>query len=130
MAPRRKWIDRKLLKELCQAQCSNEEIAGALRVSWDTLQRRYAEVIKVWRGAGVMSARRRLFDLGMREDSVFNKQGKEIGTRPTSVSALIFFLKNYGGMSDVVRDGDKGLEFGNLPVAKEFDQSRTVNKPN
>ena len=93
-----------MLKDMCQAQCSNDEIAAALRVSWDTLDRRYAEAIKVWRGEGTMSARRRLFQLGMREDPVFNKDGEAIGSKPASVPALIFFLKNYGGMSDVTRN--------------------------
>ena len=88
-----------------------------MHVSWDTLQRRYAEVIKIWRGQGPMSVRRELYTTA-------------IGSSKGKVPAMIFFLKNYGGMADVIRDGDKGLEFGNLPVAKEFAQSRTVNKPN
>ena len=67
----------------------------------------------------------------MREDAVFDKQGNEVGTRPTSVSALIFFLKNYGGMSDVVRDETPRLGLGDLPIAREFrDQSSGTNKPN
>jgi hypothetical protein len=40
LAPRRRWIDRKLLRELCESQCSNDEISAALRVDWTTLYRR------------------------------------------------------------------------------------------
>lgn len=131
MAPRRKWIDRKLLKELCLAQCTNDEIAGALRVSWDTLQRRYAEPIRIWRGAGPMSARRRLYNLGMSDEPIVSKKGEVVGYKPTSVTSLIFYLKNYGGMSDVVRDETPRLGLGDLPIAREFrDQSSGTNKPN
>lgn len=117
MARPRKYIDRKLMKELALAQLTNAEIARILKVSPDTIERRYAVAIKEWRRIGTGSVRRELFVTAM-------------GQSKGKVTACIFFLKNYGGMSDVVRDGDKGLECGNLPVAKEFDQSRTVNKPN
>jgi hypothetical protein len=131
MAPRRRWIDRNLLKDMCLAQCSNEEIANALRTSWDTLQRRYAEAIKVWRAEGPMSARRRLFTLGMRDDPVFNKDGVAIGYKPASVPSLIFYLKNYGGMADVVKEAGKGLDSNGLPIPDEFrHQSQGTNKPN
>ena len=119
MAPRRKWIDRKLLKELCLSQCSNEEIAGALRISWDTLQRRYAEPIKIWRGQGPMSIRRKLFVAA--ETLSTPAQNK------ASLSAAIFYLKNYGGMADVTRDERKPLEFGSLPTPED---TRTASKPN
>lgn len=108
MAPRRRWIDRKLLKELCQAQCTNDEISGALHVSWDTLQRRYAEVIKIWRGHGPMSCRRELYKIAMGPPS----KGK--------VTSLIFYLKNYGGMADVSKDVTGQLNLGNLPISDEF----------
>lgn len=100
MPPKRRYVDRRQLKELCLAQLTNDEISRILRVSWDTLDRRYAEAIKAWRLQGPGSARRRLYSLGMREDAVFDKDGNEIGSKPASVPSLIFFLKNYGGMSD------------------------------
>jgi hypothetical protein len=129
MAPRRKWIDRKLLKELCLSQCSNEEIAGALRVSWDTLKKRYTEAIKIWRGEGPMSARRRLYSLGMKDIPITDKDGEIVGYKPASVPSLIFFLKNYGGMTDVVRN-DQPLERGNLPTQFEAADVSGTDKPN
>lgn len=115
MARRRKYINRITLKALAQAQFSNDEISTALRVSWDTLARRYAEPIKKWRQEGVASVRRELFMTAM-------------GDSKGKVPCMIFFLKNYGGMSDKVDVQEKrGFELGDLPVPTEF---RTANRPN
>ena len=118
MARPRKYINRKLVKELAQAQLTNAEIARICKVSPDTIERRYAVAIKEWRRIGVGSVRRELFTTAM-------------GTSKGKVTAAIFFLKNYGGMSDVVKNETPGLGLGNLPIANEFrDKSRSSDKPN
>lgn len=121
MAPKRRYIDRKLLKELCQAQLTGEEIAACLRCSWDTLERRYAVAIKAWRSSGPGSARRRLYKLGMED----NAKGKP------NTAALIFFLKNYGGMRDVVETKEP-IGRGNLPshFGSSADNASGTHKPN
>lgn len=117
LAPRRKYVNRHILKELCQAQLSNDEISRVLRVSWDTLDRRYAEAIKAWRTLGPASVRRELFLTAM-------------GDSKGKLGAMIFYLKNYGGMADVARNSEpsKPLDYGNLPIPAS--QSGTTRKPN
>lgn len=129
MARKRKWIDRKLLKELCLAQLTDEELARCLKVSPDTLTRRYAESIKAWKKQGVASMRRRLFTTAMQDVPILNKEGDVIGTQPKSgaTTAMIFFLKNFGDMADVSRTEErpKGVGFGDLPVPRS--QSSAIN---
>lgn len=116
MARRRKYIDRKLLKALCKAQLTDNEIATALRVDRTTLWRRYATAIKAWKEDGVASLRRKLF---------VTAQGDDKG----AVTAMIFFLKNYGGMSDGPKE-KRELDLGDLPISQEFHQPRKADKPN
>jgi hypothetical protein len=83
----RKQINRKMLKQLAQAQLSNGEMAQILGCSPDTLERNFAAVIKAGREHGVGCVRRRLFQTAT-------------NARKPNVAAQIFFLKNYGGMKD------------------------------
>lgn len=119
MARPRKYIDRMMLKELCLAQCTNDEISGALNVSWDVLTRRYGGPIKVWRRQGPMSVRRKLFNVAMSDSK-------------GAVTAAIFYLKNYGGMADVIRDKGREIEPEGVPIPYEFRQDSTAgtDKPN
>ena len=84
----RKRVSARVVKQLAEAQLTNLEIAKVLNCSVDTLARRFGEKIREWRAAGVGSARRELYRVAMRRGG----SGK--------VSALIFFLKNYGRLSD------------------------------
>lgn len=119
MARPRRYVDRKLLKELCMAQLTNDEIARCLRVSWDTLERRYAEAIKAWRVAGPGSVRRKLYTTATGPDDA-----------PGRMTAMIFYLKNYGGMADNHRIEDsRPLDFGNLPMPAD-PLVRAAGKPN
>lgn len=117
MARRRKWLDRKLMKQLAQAQLTNEEIAVCLKVSADTLERRYAGAIKEWKRQGVGSVRRKLFILAMSDEK-------------NAATGMIFFLKNYAGMADVIREEPKAADFGNLPRTDLSARSIEAGKPN
>lgn len=110
MARKRKYIDRKLMKELALCQLTNDEMARALRVSPETLERRYAATIKAWKQQGVGSVRRKLYSRAM-DDS-----------NSASTTSMIFFLKNYGGLNDGLKDhGDnKPLATNGLPQPSEF----------
>ena len=111
-------IDGNLVAELAQAQLTDREIARICKCSVDTLTRHFADTIKENKLEGVGSMRRKLFVTGMGE-------GKG------AITAMIFYLKNYGGMADNQRGEEiRHLEFCGIPVPGEFDQPGTVNKPN
>lgn len=114
MPRKRKWIDRKTMKELAMCQLTNEEMARILKVSPDTLERRYAGALKEWKKQGVGSMRRRLYETAM-------------GNSKGAVTAMIFFLKNFGDMADVSRTEErpKGVGFGDLPVPRS--ESSAIN---
>jgi hypothetical protein len=58
MAPKIKVIDEKLIKDLAEIQCTMGEISTICGCSIDTLERRYAGVIKEGREHGKRSLRR------------------------------------------------------------------------
>lgn len=89
MARPQKKLSTKLVEQLAKAQLTNVEIAQICHCSEDTLVRRYAERLKAWKSQGVGSVRRELFRTAM-------------GKSRMKASAMIFFLKNYGDMRDVV----------------------------
>lgn len=49
----RKEIDEEKLKQLAEAQCTNEQIADALGVSHDTIERGYACVLRASKAKGL-----------------------------------------------------------------------------
>lgn len=56
--PKPMQLDERQIKELSNMQCTMGEIAAVMGCSVDTLERRYAEVIKSGREAGKTSLRR------------------------------------------------------------------------
>jgi hypothetical protein len=119
MARKRKYIDRKLMKTLAMCQLTNEEMARCLRVSKDTIERRYAAAIKAWKGLGVSSVRRELYVTALSPADT-----------PGKMTATIFFLKNYGGLADVTREEARIPDFGDLPNPIQQTRSGKVSKPN
>jgi hypothetical protein len=65
MAPPLKDIDPEQVKKLAAIQCSYDEMAGVLGCSPDTLQRRYAAIIKEGREQGRMSLKRKQYEIAM-----------------------------------------------------------------
>jgi hypothetical protein len=111
-------IDEALVRELANAQLTTPEIARICDCSEDTIERRFAGLLKEWKDEGVGSVRRRLY---------MSALGKVEGANQTT--AMIFFLKNYGGMTDVTKEQREPLDFGSLPTP-ESKNTGTTGKPN
>jgi len=63
MARPQKPVNEKLLRDLASILCTMEEMADILGVSKDTLERRYAAIIKVEQQTGRSSLRRHQYKL-------------------------------------------------------------------
>ena len=61
-----KPIDEKVLANLSQINCTQEEIASILGISARTLQRRYADLIEVNKNKGKASLRKRMYEKAMK----------------------------------------------------------------
>ena len=61
-----KPIDEKVLANLSQINCTQEEIASILGISAMTLQRRYADLIEVNKNKGKASLRKRMYEKAMK----------------------------------------------------------------
>lgn len=79
-------IDEVQLEKLAMMQCTTQEIASFFNCSVDTIDRRFADIIKKGRDMGNISMKRRLFGLVEKEN----------------LGAIIWWGKNYCGMSDKV----------------------------
>lgn len=95
-------LDEVLVADLARAQLTDKEIAQICKCSVDTLTRRFADSLKEWKLEGVGSVRRKLFTTAL-------------GESKGSTTAMIFFLKNYGGMADVRREEPPPIGRGELP---------------
>ena len=84
MARPKKKIDIEELEKLAAMQCTLEEIANWFDVSIDTIERRFAVLIKKGRSKGRMSMKRALFEKMQRGD----------------LGAMVWWGKNFAGMSD------------------------------
>ena len=61
-----KPIDEKILANLSQINCTQEEIASILGISARTLQRRYADLIEINKNKGKASLRKRMYEKAMK----------------------------------------------------------------
>jgi hypothetical protein len=84
MARPKKEIDEKQVIELAKINCTMGEMAAVLGCSVDTLERRFAEVIKEGREQGKMSLKRKQYEVAM----------------SGNVSMLIWLGKNTLGQRD------------------------------
>jgi hypothetical protein len=111
MARPQKEIDEKLVKKLAAIHCTMEEIAAVCECSVDTLERRFAEVIKDAKQQGKASLRRYLFALAEKNPTI-----------------LIWLSKQYLGMKDkneidMTERAAKGLSlaYSKKPEPYEYD---------
>ena len=79
-----KSIDEKILANLSQIGCTQEELGSILGVSARTLQRRFAEIIEVNKNKGKASLRKRMYEKAMKGND----------------KLLIWLSKNMLGMSE------------------------------
>lgn len=111
-------LDPVLVQSLANAQLTNVEIAEICNCEEKTLTRRFGESLKRWKDEGVGSVRRKLFTRAM--DDKY----------PGATTAMIFFLKNYGGMADVTREQNRPAETNDIPLPREFSATDSSRKPN
>ena len=83
-----KDVDEKILANLSQIGCTQEEIGSIVGISARTLQRRFADLLEVNKNKGKASLRKKMWDKAVKKDNT-NMQ--------------IFLSKNYLGMSDKVQ---------------------------
>ncbi len=81
-----KDIDQKVLANLSQIGCTQEELGSILGVSARTLQRRFADLIEVNRNKGKASLRKKMYEKAMKGND----------------KLLIWLSKNYLNMVDKV----------------------------
>ena len=84
--PKNIKLDINQLSQLAAIGCTMIDISNIIGVSVDTLERKYADVIKKGKEQGKMSLRRKAFSM--------SQEG--------SVPMTIFLLKNLCGMTDKV----------------------------
>ena len=83
-----KPIDEKVLANLSQINCTQEEIASILGISARTLQRRYADLIEVNKNKGKASLRKRMYEKAMKGND----------------KLMIWLIKQYLEMSDRIHN--------------------------
>ncbi len=81
-----KDIDQKILANLSQIGCTQEELGSILGVSARTLQRRFADLIEVNKNKGKASLRKKMYEKAMKGND----------------KLLIWLSKNYLNMVDKV----------------------------
>lgn len=69
MARPRKKVDVELIKKLAAINCSNEEIASMVDISKDTLERRFAAIIKKSRDNGKSSLKKAMFKKAIEQNN-------------------------------------------------------------
>ena len=88
-------IDENKVYELAKIHCTNEEIAASCNCSADTIERRFAGVIKRGREAGKEQLRRKMFEKAAEGNTTI----------------MIWLSKQHLGMSDKIADlADKPTE--------------------
>ena len=83
-----KSIDEKILANLSQIGCTQEEIGSIVGISARTLQRRFADLLEINKNKGKASLRKKMYDKAVKKDNTMMQ---------------IFLSKNMLGMSDKVQ---------------------------
>jgi hypothetical protein len=87
----KKDIDPELVRRMASIQCTTPEIAAALGVSEDTIERRFAGILKVGREHGKTSLRRHMW---------------KAATEKGNITMMIWLSKNILGMTDRVESNN------------------------
>ena len=82
-----KSIDEKILANLSQIGCTQEEIGSIVGISARTLQRRFADLLEINKNKGKASLRKRMYEKAMKGND----------------KLLIWLSKNYFNMVDKVQ---------------------------
>ena len=85
-------LDPPLVRELCFAQLPDSEIAALCKIGEEDLLAQFGELLDKWRAEGVAAVRRELYMTDM-------------GASKGRISAITFFLKNFGGMGGPAGEG-------------------------
>lgn len=108
MARPKKKIDIEMVRKLASIMCTYEEIAAMMNVSHDTIERRFASVVKEARKRGIASLRRKQYEVAM----------------GGNVTALIWLGKNYMDQSDKVVHSNEELR--KLPMPELMKLARKL----
>lgn len=79
-------VDIEELEKLAAMQCTTQEIADWFGISKDTIERRFMDLLNVGRSKGKISMKRALFTKAQKGD----------------LGAIIWWQKNFSGMSDKI----------------------------
>lgn len=99
-------IDYKLLEYLCEIQCTTSEIAGAFKISIDTLENRikeqykcnFSEFYKRYAEEGKKSLRRKMYETAINGN----------------VTMMIWLSKQYLGMTEKIENSKTDEKLDNL----------------
>jgi len=122
-----KKIDADIVFELAKINCTMHEIAAVVKCSVDTLERRFADIIKIGREDGKASLKRRMWETAMSDS---NKG---------SVTMQIWLSKQILGYTDKVEQNVSSelqasviynTQFGNTnPAALQSASNPTESSP-
>ena len=107
-----KDIDQKILANLSQIGCTQEELGSILGVSARTLQRRFADLIEVNKNKGKASLRKKMYEKAMKGND----------------KLLIWLSKNYLNMVDKVHTTSTTEPLPLIIEAKAEDVTATNGK--
>lgn len=115
MANKLKPVDANVVLELAKLCCTTEEIARACKVSKDTIERRFMDILNEGRANCRVSLRRKMFQIAMDDQN------------PKQTVMCIFLSKQILGFMDVVQTTAQD-ESRNSQAAVEF-YRKMVNDP-
>ena len=87
-----KDVDEKILANLSQIGCTQEEIGSIVGISARTLQRRFADLLEVNKNKGKASLRKKMWDKAIKKDNTHMQiwlSKNELGMKERSVNETI-----------------------------------------
>ena len=87
-----KTVDEKVLANLSQIGCTQEEIGSIVGISARTLQRRFADLLEVNKNKGKASLRKKMWDKAIKKDNTHMQiwlSKNELGMKERTVNETI-----------------------------------------